>query len=958
IIQSPEDIFRVGRDGITNIGDLTPQQMKFINNIRSSLDQIRAFEAFMGVEVKEFGEEMGRYFPRKVVEANTLAEKEAIIRELGEKLTYEKFFQKDRQFTTMWEGMTNGVRYGDGITQNVVARIRAGQMAALDRETAKFLGDKGLQSQWEALVTQAQKGIHFPGFNMVEQINNFARPMVTNIDLGFFGLQLVPAFFRNPPAALRGALMGLDSLLTDGRLYAGYIKKNMNDGTMQRFFNAGGIWNQSEFSFEFLAKGGGWGAKALSSKPLGVPIGPFMNRFGGAYTNALNVATLETFKGMVGVNDVLFRLLGNRRATALITEAFGGFKISGKTSEQMAASVANKLTLRTNAAVLGVARAQSQVERLTLFAPGYYRAMFGLLGDTMQGGLRGAEARRSLGQMIIGFLGLNLALEKTLGFSVGIDPRENDFMLGTVGALKVGVGGPFVSLMRLAGKTVTENHEGELIDLGLPFGLGLNPDLMQFDVNDNPILRWGRGKLSPVASLIADELDGQTFMFDKLDSPLDHLENMVRRVTPFFIQAGIEAYTKDVAIKDIVLATGLEFAAGARTFPVGAFEIRNGIRNEGAKKLYPKIGNYKDLNDAQKAKVRELEEVKEADAVAEKEALERDFEGAEEKSELKEAMRQYDEDGEVLDVNGNVGWNQFTTQTEDDTLFGRGELEGQDWIARFQDRQKERATFYAAFKLAKGIAFEGEIGGPVDKAIGAYFDVKPEQFLDARGEPDWDAYFVEKDGKYLEAVKIGGQDVGTFLRPPETNETVRVFREVQDRRRELKELPKYRFLDVEGSAKVDELLQRVQERTAQLREQGTRITHKQFLKNILLKLPRDHPMFTIVAVAFMRKTDKKEEVWNPDRDQVVLDNPAMVKYYISTWTNMSDTNKLKFLDLYGTQYFSNQRIIDEGLESVPRTGIGVSLTATSGELLEESRGKVSARLAGKKTETTLGGRLP
>ena len=135
--------------------------------------------------------------------------------------------------------------------------------------------------------------------------------------------------------------MGLDSLLTDGRLYAGYIRKNMDDGTMQRFFNAGGIWNQSEFSFEFLAKGGGWGAKVLSSKPLGVPIGPFMNRFGGAYTNALNVATLETFKGMVGVNDVLFRALGNRRATALITEAFGGFKISGKSSEQMAASAKN-----------------------------------------------------------------------------------------------------------------------------------------------------------------------------------------------------------------------------------------------------------------------------------------------------------------------------------------------------------------------------------------------------------------------------------------------------------------------------------------------------------------------------------------------------------------------------------------------------------------------------------------
>jgi len=121
----------------------------------------------------------------------------------------------------------------------------------------------------------------------------------------------------------------------------------------------------------------------------------------------------------------------------------------------MAASVASKLTLRMNATALGISKAQAQTERVAFFAPGYYRAMFGLLGDSIQGGLRGAEARRSLGQMIAGALAINKGIELLTGESFPLDPSKGDFLNMQVGGLNVGPGGPFVSLMRLLGKVVS-----------------------------------------------------------------------------------------------------------------------------------------------------------------------------------------------------------------------------------------------------------------------------------------------------------------------------------------------------------------------------------------------------------------------------------------------------------------------------------------------------------------------
>ena len=146
---------------------------------------------------------------------------------------------------------------------------------------------------------------------------------------------------------------------------------------------------------------------------------------------------------------------------------------------------------------------------------------------------------------------------------------------------------------------------------------------------------------------------------------------------------------------------------------------------------------------------------------------------------------------------------------------------------------------------------------------------------------------------------------------------VAAFKSAQGVMDSLDKMPKYRFLDVEQSAKVDEVLTRVQEVVAEAKERGVKITQKRFLRNILRRIPRDDPMYEVFAVAYLRKTKISGQMWNPARDELVLENPMAVKFYISLFNKMSDANKARFVKRYGTQYFSSDYNAENSLEGAP-----------------------------------------
>ena len=951
LIQHPEDV-------VTSAGKaLSSKQRGFVDDIRSLLKQQADYEfdvyshaefkkAFIELDDKqktkirkqlfdELGIEQDQFFHREVlaVEGKQLDEamKKTLVESRGASLDWSRGFQKDRQFTTMFEGIQNGVTYGDGITENVMARIRAGQSSSLDKEVLSYLTEAGQRGTISELINATRAGGQQGGIvNALATFNNISRPMVTNIDLGFMGLQLIPAFARSPVAAIRGGIMAIKEIATNPQAMARYISHNLEYGPkgkisevggvswMEDFFNNGGIWNQNEFSFEFAAQNKG--ILKIFDK------GPFkgMNR---AFGGAVNTASLEVYKGMVGVNDHLYRSLGNKRATHFITQAFAGFKIEGKTARAQAASVANKLTLRMNSAALGISKGQIQGEAGLLFAPRYYRAFFGLLADSLQGGMRGGEARRSLGQMVASFLAINAALEYVVPGVEGVklDPRKSGFMTTRVGGINIGPGGPMVSLLNVIGKSVRADREGNFLIKG-PFGIGINPGLSKLDINENPVMRWGRGKLSPVASLIVDVLDGQSFMGDNIDNPMDFMNVLADRLTPFFVQAGIDIYTKDLSIKDIGLAAGAEFVAGARTFPVSLFELRNEARDEVAQEIYSK--DYSELDDSQKKRVKEDEQVEQAQEKADEEATRRGFEGAQKRDKEADLLQQWVETGQVVDEDGNViGQGQDSTQGQDNTLFSNGIMSGQNWVTKYQERQKAYFSFRDGIRGTLGISFPGDEdeSSPINKALDAYFEIIPKNYLDDENIPIWDDYFAAKDRAREAAISAGRKangaqgaaDVESYLSPIEDDPVVARFKKVSKLRDDLEAIPKYRFVDAEGAELVDRLLKKVRGIVAAAREQGSKINNPKFFRALLKSMPREHKLYEVVAVALMRSSSPSgklyQQAWNPKRDELVMANPDMVKFYIKLYKNMSEVNKIEFVRRYGTKFFANEFTEEEGL---------------------------------------------
>ncbi|KKL67847.1 hypothetical protein LCGC14_2130890, partial [marine sediment metagenome] len=609
---------------------LTTDQRQYIEHLRGLLKQQDLMERTAGVEKKlQLAEDLDEfsYMPRRVLEAASDIERKAIIRKWGATLKFERGFQKNRMYATMHEGIENGVDYGDSIAKTVMARLKAGQMAILDQEATAFLKQEDMIAELAQLRDSARQGVNFAPLKVMEMFNNISRPMVTNIDLGFMGLQLIPAFFRNPVAALRGGMMAFDGLTTNPRLMAGYIRRHLETGELERFFNAGGVWNQTEFTFEYAAKN-----FSLFSK------GPF-GRFNSSFSNALNTASLETFKGIVGTSDAMSGILGARGVSKMITRAFGGFapEIKGLSAEAQAAAIANKLTLRLNSSLMGIHATQMAGERSLLFAPQYYRAALGLLTDAMQGGLRGAEARRMFGQMFMGFLGINVLLEMTTGKNMQLNPLKRNFMTVQVGDVHIGPGGPFVAFLNLIGGSYRYRE-----------------DLDNWDLGENPLLRWGRGRIAPMGSFLTDIITKENYFGEKIDSPMDALAVLGDRFTPFFVQAGIDSYTKGVSWKQAGAVAAAEFFLGVRTWPLRAWEKRDIVRDEVSQDLYQK--DYKDdeMNASQRSKVNEDPRTVEATEEVNAYFAERGDQSGQFRIEEKEALRKITEEGVYSNDSGEI----------------------------------------------------------------------------------------------------------------------------------------------------------------------------------------------------------------------------------------------------------------------------------------------------------------
>ncbi len=534
---------------------LTREQRQLVDEVQTVLNDMNAVEKAAGVKKGQLFSGEGRYFPRLVREVRGVENQRAQVRRI---VGGRQGFTRERFYETMQEGMDAGVRYEDDIGAIVGTRIRAGMKATGDESLAQLIrplgrtlkvprttvgiGETGTMVPalgGRAFPTETGRAIMDalspapPGSTLrfTDALNNVLRPIQATGELSFWGIQMLGSIFRNPAAFAKGAVMSLDGLLLDGRMYGRYIQNNSD--WINRFVRGNGVWNSSEFTFDQAVRN-----KTIRDVFTRTGIKGALGRFDQAFNQGLNVTALENFKGMVGLGDSV----GFDKFNRTIRAALGDF--AGETTDEVAASVASKMTGRLPVRGLGVKATQRSVESALAFAPRYYRAMFGLLGDAIQGGMRGAEAKRVLGSLFAGALATHVAVAHGLGQEPNLDPRNSNFLTVRVGKTKMGVGGPIYGL----GRMIAESVE--------------NPDKLRSVNMDNPLVRWARGRAAPVLSLATDLVTQETFMGEKIDSVGDLFREIATTPLPFIAQQTIEEGPEGFAPQFF----------GLRAFPAGTRE--------------------------------------------------------------------------------------------------------------------------------------------------------------------------------------------------------------------------------------------------------------------------------------------------------------------------------------------------------------------------------------------------
>ena len=264
-------------------------------------------------------------------------------------------------------------------------------------------------------------------------------------------------------------------------------------------------------------------------------------------------------------------------------------------------SFLNKMTGALNPLDQGVRPSQSAIERnILFFSQRYTRASLGMLKSFFEGGIEGEMARRSITGMaglgLLTYWGLTEAM-KAAGMEqeTNLDPSKSDFMTFKIGDDLVGVGSFWTQFARLTGKlsqtTWDEEAQGD-------FG----------SMDDNPIVRWIRGRASPSGGIAWDGLTSSDYLGRKLANPVDWTKHLGKSVVPIWMEAAF----LDSPYKTGPVAT-LGEMVGGRIRPLSASERRSNLRDEIAVELYD--AKWHDLNKLQQQRIRNFHDVSNADAM-------------------------------------------------------------------------------------------------------------------------------------------------------------------------------------------------------------------------------------------------------------------------------------------------------------------------------------------------------
>ena len=724
----------------------------------------------------------------------------------------------------------------------------------------------------------------------------------TAFDPGFWFIQGLGAigldFFnlaRGRPSAIWAksmwqSIIGLTNQRAAARFWAEQAAHHPDDWA--EFLQHGRVLsNHTEYSDEVVAEaiGGGWLEKAENKIPIINKLHP-ISRVGNAFANFMDAAAWFTWKA-------------ERPLAKTVDEV-----------EELGALVRN-ISGRNSSRGLGMSYGQEMVERSLVYARSYTRAGTAILAkaafDPLSfGGRRALESLAGIG-MAMTFLvaGASLAkqlvanggnLNKVSWDDLGDDlkaawsPTKSTFMSIRIGDQNFGLGGTMRS---------TINAIAKLGALGFDDPKNLNP----IDFNDralinwdHPMIRFVRGKSSPVVGAAWDLISGQDFLGYQMDDPKDYWK-LPLQMAPFASQAFIEATGVGTGER---VGVGAAEWFGLRTYPVSAFtrykeEVERTFNEpfenlkgtdtlkfaEKDEENYPELFEAKKrVDDQQRAKGDDFQEIDDQINEGRKEKEER-----------------------LLPLAMEIDWGRP----------GGGEL--------FSEQNKlisaEYRNDWTILAEAKGITFgeDQEFENKDAELEAKLIELDPLQFRQPDGNIDWDTYNAESDkikSQMSPRNRKAVEEKRFNVDNPQLEETLRRKAQASEDLEPWFDAPKYKGLNKEEGDQVDSMLDLVGEAVGLLELQGIRVSRKQILIAALQAGLGDKRIMSTALVltnrtlAPMVKSDFKTR-W-------AMTHPDLIVFYDFIFFDLSEEEQMEWLERHQTRLGPTQRssfITDADLQS-------------------------------------------
>ena len=437
---------------------------------------------------------------------------------------------------------------------------------------------------------------------------------------------------------------------------------------------------------------------------------------------------------------------------------------------------------------MGITLTQRQLERSFLFfAPQYTRACLTFLGNVFRGGYTGAQARRSLGGLIAAGAIYYAAVQYAIatlegkdhddawdtvleGYGLVKDPITGDwewkptarFMSFRIGNYNFGVGGFWYGLVRLSGNInacINEVGERERIDLVRIFKNG------SFNRRDNPFIYWWWSRSSMVTHGIAELGTGTDFLGYPIETPWEYSRHLISMLEPIWMEQGVNWMIPGMA-RDNEIPEGVAREAiipaelfGLRTFPEGQWVRFYDKASEYIKHIPEDELDEKQIEAWRDGKLewRHLTDIQQINLLSRYPELNDIYTAAQADSAVRDSGK----------------WKQWTGRTDEEraTYYDRGdnlvqrlqvaELDtrefremwseaGQNYGIALDTIEKEPtySEIYDYFEKAQSERGE-KYGFMDDLALGEYIEIMFTDYLDEKGDYDWDAKDIAVD-EYIE----------------------------------------------------------------------------------------------------------------------------------------------------------------------------------------------------------------